>query len=69
MTAVPAISPAGNQGVVRHSREGGGPGGETQYSDLGSSYKSGVVSGPDSAHLMGGNNLGKMAVGSAQMQQ
>lgn len=45
-TAVPAISPGGNQG----SRDGGIGGhlaglGDTQYSDLGSSYKSGVVSG------------------------
>ena len=68
-STVPAISPAG--GLDRKSREGGTNqnASETQYSDLGSSYKSGHVSGaPDHSHFKGGSSFSKKASAQSQAQ-
>ena len=78
MTAVPAIGQAGiSQSIVRNSREqgptfsNGATGGEVQYSDLGSSYKSGIASGSHdtSSHLKGGGGSSLSKVGAQPPQQ
>ena len=69
---MPGLGPAGNHGFPGGKGRDGGPnhnGSETQYSDLGSSYKSGLVSGgADHSHFMGGGGFSKKTSAQPQLQ-